>query len=149
MLTKTGTKLLDFGLAKLASGDNAAGVAGFGDGMTRTMPLTSQGAILGTLHYMSPEQLEGRDVDARSDIHAFGALLFEMLSGRRAFDGQSQAGIIAAIISADPPPLTSLADTRTSLPRRGAARARPAARRGALRRIPTTAGSPRRISPPS
>ena len=65
---------------------------------------------------MSPEQLEGRDVDARSDIHAFGALLFEMLSGRRAFDGQSQAGIIAAIISADPPPLTSLADPRTSLP---------------------------------
>jgi serine/threonine protein kinase/Tol biopolymer transport system component len=116
MLTKGGTKLLDFGLAKLASGDNASGIAGFGEGATRTRPLTSQGAILGTLHYMSPEQLEGRDVDARSDIHAFGALLFEMLSGRRAFDGQSQAGIIAAIISADPPPLTSLADPRTSLP---------------------------------
>jgi serine/threonine protein kinase/Tol biopolymer transport system component len=112
MLTKSGTKLLDFGLAKLAAGSTAP----FGDGATRTSPLTSQGAILGTLHYMSPEQLEGRDVDARSDIHAFGALLYEMLTGRRAFEGQSQAGIIASIISADPPALTALADGRTSLP---------------------------------
>src|SRR5262245_17983046 len=78
MLTKTGTKLLDFGLAKLA----ADGDGIFGDA-TRTSPfgaqggpLTSQGAILGTLHYMAPEQLEGRSVDARSDIHAFGALLY-------------------------------------------------------------------------
>jgi eukaryotic-like serine/threonine-protein kinase len=114
MLTKAGTKLLDFGLAKLAA--NEMGVAGFGEGMTRTSPLTSQGAILGTLHYMSPEQLEGREVDSRSDIHAFGALLFEMLSGRRAFEGQSQAGIIAAIIGADPPSLTGFADARTTLP---------------------------------
>ena len=113
MLTKTGTKLLDFGLAKLAAGDNGTGV-GFGD-QTRTSPLTSQGAILGTLHYMSPEQLEGREVDSRSDIHAFGAVLFEMLSGRRAFDGQSQAGTIAAILNSEPPALT-LADTRISLP---------------------------------
>jgi serine/threonine protein kinase/Tol biopolymer transport system component len=113
MLTKAGTKLLDFGLAKLATGDADAGI--FGDA-TRTSPLTSQGAILGTLHYMSPEQLEGREVDPRSDIHAFGALLFEMLSGRRAFEGQSQAGIIAAIISTDPPALTTLADAKTSLP---------------------------------
>jgi serine/threonine protein kinase/Tol biopolymer transport system component len=115
MLTKAGTKLLDFGLAKLAENDNAAGV-GLGDGATRTSPLTSQGAILGTLHYMSPEQLEGREVDARSDIHAFGAVLFEMLCGRRAFEGQSQAGIIAAIIGADPPSLSTLADARTTLP---------------------------------
>jgi len=115
MLTKAGTKLLDFGLAKLAEHENGTGV-GFGDGATRTSPLTSQGAILGTLHYMSPEQLEGREVDARSDIHAFGAVLFEMLCGRRAFEGQSQAGIIAAIIGADPPSLTTLADVRTTLP---------------------------------
>ena len=113
MLTKTGTKLLDFGLAKLAADGDKAGI--FGDA-TRTSPLTSQGAILGTLHYMAPEQLEGRDVDARSDIHAFGALFYEMLSGRRAFDGQSQAGIIAAIVGGDPPPLAALADPKVALP---------------------------------
>lgn len=112
MLTKTGTKLLDFGLAKLTG----SGARGFDDGVTRTTPLTGQGAILGTLHYMSPEQLEGRDVDARSDIHAFGAVFFEMLSGRRAFEGQSQAGIIAAIIGSDPPKLTSLIDSKVTLP---------------------------------
>ena len=114
MLTKTGTKLLDFGLAKLAA--NESGVGGFGDGATRTSPLTSQGALLGTLQYMSPEQLEGRDVDPRSDIHAFGALLFEMLSGRRAFDGQSQASIIGTIVNGEPPTLDRLADTRIALP---------------------------------
>jgi Tol biopolymer transport system component/tRNA A-37 threonylcarbamoyl transferase component Bud32 len=112
MLTKSGTKLLDFGLAKLAAGNTAP----FGGDATRTSPLTSQGAILGTLHYMSPEQLEGKDVDARSDIHAFGVLLYEMLTGRRAFEGQSQAAIIAAIINADPPALSTLADGRTTLP---------------------------------
>ena len=112
MLTKSGSKLLDFGLAKLAAGTPAP----FGDGATRTSPLTSQGAILGTLHYMSPEQLEGRDVDARSDIHAFGVLLYEMLTGRRAFDGQSQAAIIASILNADPPAVAALADPRTTLP---------------------------------
>ena len=112
MLTKSGTKLLDFGLAKLA---DQTPVSGFGDA-TRTSPLTGHGALLGTLHYMSPEQLEGRNVDARSDIFAFGALLFEMLSGQRAFDSQSQAGVIAAIIGADPPPLGELADVKTRLP---------------------------------
>jgi hypothetical protein len=114
MLTKTGTKLLDFGLAKLAAKDDG-GVFG-GEGVTRTSPLTNQGAILGTLYYMAPEQLEGRHVDARSDIHAFGALLFEMLSGRRAFEGQSQAGIITAIVGGDAPSITQLADARASLP---------------------------------
>ena len=113
MLTKSGTKLLDFGLAKLAE---AQPVAGFDDMATRTRPLTGQGALLGTLHYMSPEQLEGRDVDARSDIFSFGAVLFEMLSGQRAFEGQSHAGVIAAIIGADPPSLGDLADSRVRLP---------------------------------
>ena len=113
MLTKAGTKLLDFGLAKLAAEDK--GLGAFADA-TRTSPLTSQGALLGTLHYMSPEQLEGREVDTRSDIHAFGVLLFEMLSGRRVYEGQSQAAIIAAIIGSDPPSLPPLADTRTTLP---------------------------------
>src|SRR5688572_2896490 len=115
MLTKSGTKLLDFGLAKLAE---QSPVGGFGDMATRTSPLTGQGALLGTLHYMSPEQLEGRKVDSRSDIFAFGALLFEMLSGRRAFDGPSgsPASVIAAIIGADPPALGELADVKTRLP---------------------------------
>jgi serine/threonine protein kinase/Tol biopolymer transport system component len=128
MLTKSGTRLLDFGLAKLAE---QSPVGGFGDMATRTSPfgaaqggpLTGQGALLGTLHYMSPEQLEGREVDSRSDIFAFGAVLFEMLSGRRAFDpssasGQSgsPAGVIAAIIGADPPPLGDLADMKTRVP---------------------------------
>jgi serine/threonine protein kinase/Tol biopolymer transport system component len=120
MLTKAGTKLLDFGLAKLAAGP----ISGFEGGATRTSPfagvqggpLTGQGIILGTLHYMSPEQLEGREVDARSDIFSFGALLFEMLSGRRAFEGPSHAGVIAAIIGADPPELGDLADPKTRLP---------------------------------
>jgi serine/threonine-protein kinase len=80
MLTKSGTKLLDFGLAKLAAEDK--GIGGFADA-TRTSPapLTSQGALLGTLHYMSPEQLEGGEVDTRSDIHAFGALLLRNAGG--------------------------------------------------------------------
>ena len=120
MLTKAGTKLLDFGLAKLAP----APISGLDAGATRTSPfpgapggaLTGQGAILGTLHYMSPEQLEGREVDARSDIFSFGALLFEMLSGRRAFDGPSHAGVIAAIIGAESPELGELADAKTRLP---------------------------------
>jgi len=120
MLTKSGTKLLDFGLAKLAE---QSPVGGFGDMATRTSPLTGQGALLGTLHYMSPEQLEGREVDSRSDIFAFGALLFEMLSGRRAFDPSSASGqsgspasVIAAIIGAEPPALGELADVKARLP---------------------------------
>ena len=114
MLTKAGTKLLDFGLAKLAAEE--AGTPGLGDGATRTSPLTGQGAILGTLYYMSPEQLEGRAVDAWSDIFSFGAVLYEMLTGRRAFEGDSQAGTIAAIIGGDPPALGELADIKTRLP---------------------------------
>lgn len=119
MLTKSGTKLLDFGLAKLVGGQPVpAGLAG---DATKTSPfqlrqgspLTGQGALLGTLYYMSPEQLEGRDVDARSDIFSFGAVLHEMLSGRRTFERDSQAGVIAAIIKDAAPPLGDLADART------------------------------------
>jgi eukaryotic-like serine/threonine-protein kinase len=97
-------KLLDFGLAKsvapFATGDTAS--------PTLAQALTGQGTILGTLQYMAPEQLEGRDVDARADIFAFGAVLYEMLTGKRAFDGKSQASVIAAILSTDPPPVSSL-----------------------------------------
>jgi Tol biopolymer transport system component len=95
-------KLLDFGLAKAM----APVVAGTGD----TIPpaITAQGAILGTFQYMAPEQLEGHDADARSDIFAFGAVLYEMLTGVRAFQGRSQASLIAAILDQEPPAMPPL-----------------------------------------
>ncbi len=101
MLTRSGVKLLDFGLAKLQS--DAAPPS---DGVTGTSPLTMQGQILGTLPYMAPEQLEGRPVDARTDLFAFGAIVHEMATGRRAFDQSSQASLIGALLHAAPPPLT-------------------------------------------
>jgi eukaryotic-like serine/threonine-protein kinase len=105
MLTKSGVKLLDFGLAKAA-----APIASGGLSMLPTTPpgLTAQGAILGTLQYMAPEQLEGRDTDARTDIFAFGAVLHEMVTGKRVFEGRSQAGLISAIMSAQPAVVSSL-----------------------------------------
>jgi Tol biopolymer transport system component len=103
MLTKSGVKLLDFGLAKLTETGGGADLAG----PTRSTPLTEQGAILGTLQYMSPEQLEGKEADARSDIFAFGAVLYELLSGEKAFTGKSQASVIASILGTDPIPLTT------------------------------------------
>ena len=100
MLTETGAKLLDFGVAKLQR------VAA--DEQTATMMFTSPGAIIGTLQYMSPEQLEGQDADARSDIFAFGAVLYEMLAGQPAFQGQSTASIIRAITRDEPKPFREL-----------------------------------------
>jgi Tol biopolymer transport system component len=100
MLTKTGVKLLDFGLAG-ALGTQAIPAAG----ETATMALTRDGVILGTLPYMSPEQLEGKPGDARSDIFAFGAVLYEMATGKRAFQGSSGASLITQIMSAEPPPM--------------------------------------------
>ena len=105
MLTKRGVVVLDFGLAKLASGHVATADI---ETISDARPLTGAGAVLGTLPYMAPEQLEGRDTDARTDIFAFGAILFEMLSGRRAFSGDSQASLIAAIIEREPASLTVL-----------------------------------------
>jgi Tol biopolymer transport system component len=105
MLTESGVKLLDFGLAKLtAAGTLAADLSSL---PTEASPITGQGTIVGTLAYMAPEQLEGKDVDARTDLFAFGAVLYEMLTGRRPFEGSTQASLITAIMSADPPPLTS------------------------------------------
>jgi Tol biopolymer transport system component len=97
-------KLLDFGLAKAM----VPAVAGTGDTMMPTTPpaLTQQGAILGTFQYMAPEQLEGHDADARADIFAFGAVLYEILTGRKAFQGRSQASLIAAILDQEPPPIS-------------------------------------------
>jgi Tol biopolymer transport system component len=105
MLTKSGVKLLDFGLAKLQA---TGAVVGMSVAATMTSPLTAQGTILGTLQYMAPEQLEGRESDARSDIFAFGAVLYEMLTGKKAFEGKSQASVISAIMSAEPEPLLKL-----------------------------------------
>jgi serine/threonine protein kinase len=104
MLTKSGAKLLDFGLAKLI----AVGAGLARPDVTVTGPMTAEGTILGTLQYMAPEQLEGKDADARSDIFAFGCILYEMLTGKRAFKGDSQASLIAAILDHDPPPLATM-----------------------------------------
>jgi eukaryotic-like serine/threonine-protein kinase len=101
MITKTGAKLLDFGLARLAK--PAVDVAG--PGPTGPATLTAEGTLLGTLPYMAPEQLEGREADARADIFAFGAVLYEMIAGRRAFGGTSPASIIGAVLRDEPPPL--------------------------------------------
>jgi eukaryotic-like serine/threonine-protein kinase len=106
VLTKTGAKLLDFGLAKsVTPAIRSAGEAG------RTLmahDVTAQGTILGTVQYMAPEQLEGRPADARTDIFALGAVVFEMLTGRKAFAGGSPASVIGAILKDDPPPLGSV-----------------------------------------
>lgn len=105
MLTRSGVKLLDFGLAKVRFSETASGVTSL---QTQTSPLTTEGTILGTLQYMAPEQLEGKEADARSDIFAFGAMLYEMASGRRAFEGKSQASLIGAIMETDPPSVSTL-----------------------------------------
>jgi Tol biopolymer transport system component/predicted Ser/Thr protein kinase len=99
LVTKQGIKLLDFGLAK------QQGTSLGEHGATLTRALTSEGQILGTLQYMSPEQLQGKDADARSDIFAFGCVLYEMLSGKRTFEGSSAASVIAAILEREPAPL--------------------------------------------
>ncbi len=95
MLTKSGTKLLDFGLAKVRGAGATAGMTAL---PTQTTPLTGEGTILGTLQYMAPEQLEGKEADGRTDIFAFGAMVYEMATGRKAFEGKSQASMIAAIL---------------------------------------------------
>ena len=102
MLTKSGAKLLDFGLAKVRAVSAAAGKTAL---PTQTTPLTGEGTILGTLQYMAPEQLEGADADARTDIFAFGAMLFEMATGRKAFEGKSSASLIASIMHNVPAPV--------------------------------------------
>src|SRR6202158_4015010 len=106
MLTKSGTKLLDFGLAKLRQ--DAAPVTPLSELATVNDPLTAQGSIVGTLQYMAPEQLEGKEVDARTDIFAFGAVAYEMATGKKCFEGKSQASLIAAILEREPPAMSSL-----------------------------------------
>jgi eukaryotic-like serine/threonine-protein kinase len=101
MLTPVGTKLLDFGLAKLDTPHEA----------TQSLPdaaVTAEGTILGTFQYMAPEQFEGHEADPRTDIFAFGAVVYEMITGRKAFEGRNQASLIAAILHADPAPMSAV-----------------------------------------
>jgi Tol biopolymer transport system component len=107
MLTKSGTKLLDFGLAKLRQEVAPANVP-LSELPTAKDPLTAEGSIVGTLQYMAPEQVEGKEVDARTDIFAFGAVVYEMATGKRAFEGKSQASLMAAILEREPPAMSSL-----------------------------------------
>ena len=104
IITKSGAKLVDFGLAKFKRGGAAPDLSA----VTQQKPLTQEGAILGTFQYMAPEQLEGREADARTDIFAFGAVLYEMLTGKKAFEGESQASLIHAIMGVDPAPVSTL-----------------------------------------
>jgi len=104
MLTPSGAKLLDFGLAKLS--ERVAPESSIATAVTEALDVT--GALVGTMPYMAPEQLEGKPVDARVDIFAFGAVLYEMLTGRRAFDSHTQLGVMAAILSSEPPPVATL-----------------------------------------
>jgi eukaryotic-like serine/threonine-protein kinase len=107
MLTKSGTKLLDFGLATrtepIVTGDAELSALA-----TRAKPLTEKGTLLGTIPYMSPEQIEGREVDARTDVWALGCLLYEMVTGKRAFEGASSASLIGAILKDEPRPIREL-----------------------------------------
>src|SRR5512132_2230010 len=110
MLTKSGVKILDFGLAKAV----APAAARSGVSLT-SLPtqqaraeLTAEGTILGTLQYMAPEQLEGKEADARTDIFALGTVLYEMATGRKAFSGESQASLISSIMGSEPPPVSTV-----------------------------------------
>jgi eukaryotic-like serine/threonine-protein kinase len=105
ILTKTGAKLLDFGLAKT----NAPVVAVSGSMTPTTAPrITVQGAILGTFQYMAPEQIEGLDADARTDLFAFGCVLFEMVTGRKTFEGKTPASVLGAILKDEPPRVSAV-----------------------------------------
>ena len=107
MMTKSGTKLLDFGLAKLKQ--EVAPTVPLSRLATEDQgPLTAEGAILGTYQYMAPEQVEAKEVDARTDIFAFGAVVYEMATGKRAFEGKTQASIMAKILESEPAPMSAL-----------------------------------------
>ena len=108
VLTRSGAKLLDFGLAKpnpLAAGSGSS-LSAMATHVSPAGPVTREGTIIGTFQYMSPEQLEGREADARSDIFALGAMLYEMATGKRAFEGKSQLSVASAILEKDPEPIS-------------------------------------------
>lgn len=106
MITKSGAKLLDFGLAKYQEKESNVPLASVLE--TRDRPLTDEGTILGTVQYMAPEQLEGKEADTRTDIFALGQVLYEMATGERTFKGDSKGQIMAAILSSEPPPISSV-----------------------------------------
>ena len=106
MLTKSGTKLLDFGLAKLKQ--EVTPIVPESQLPTMKSAVTAEGTILGTLQYMAPEQVEAKEVDARTDIFAFGAVVYEMATGKKAFEGKSSASVMAKIMEAEPPSMASL-----------------------------------------
>ena len=113
MLTKSGAKLMDFGLAKpneFGSGSKTSLPAFSAAATLASMPspVTQAGTVVGTLQYMSPEQLQGKEADARSDIFAFGALLYEMLTGKRAFEGKSQLSVASAVLEKEPDPVSTI-----------------------------------------
>jgi len=118
MLTKTGAKLMDFGLAKamaVSAGSGSSKAPLLSAAMTMTVagasplsPLTTAGAIIGTIQYMSPEQIEGREADARADLFALGAVLYEMTTGNRPFEGKSQISVASAILEKEPEPISTV-----------------------------------------
>src|SRR5579863_5239359 len=118
MLTAGGAKLMDFGLAKPLGVQSAASGSGTAppsftavatlSGPSPLSPLTTAGSIVGTIQYMAPEQIEGKEADARSDIFAFGAVLYEMVAGKRPFAGKSQISVASSILESDPAPSSVL-----------------------------------------
>src|SRR5712692_6329083 len=106
MLTKSGAKLLDFGLAKIVAAESP--VVQLSHMATAQRQLTQEGTIVGTFQYMAPEQLEGLEADARTDIFAFGTVLYEMATGKRAFAGKTKTSLIAAIVKENPRPMAEL-----------------------------------------
>ena len=117
MLTQSGAKLMDFGLAKPISMQSAASASSNLPSFTAVAtlsgpspisPLTTAGSIVGTIQYMSPEQIEGKEADSRSDIFAFGAVLYEMAAGKRPFEGKSQISLASSILEKDPEPISAL-----------------------------------------
>jgi pimeloyl-ACP methyl ester carboxylesterase len=109
MLSRSGAKLMDFGLARTQRAPVGGGHAALTQTPTVQQPLTAEGTMVGTFQYMAPEQLEGREADARSDLWALGCVLYEMATGRRAYDGETPASLISAIMRDDPRPMIELA----------------------------------------
>ena len=113
MLSRSGAKLMDFGLARAGAGVRLAptshgSATAIAQSPTIAQPLTTHGALVGTFQYMSPEQLEGREADARSDLWALGCVLYEMATGKRAFAGDSQASLISAVMKDEPRPISEI-----------------------------------------